>query len=226
MHTSTRQQPRRRSRWVWNPGAPRAQPAPARTRTLAPTPAAQAPRPPASPDSRVTFQVRSWSPRRRRRPCVSASAPSPPCLPGRPRRPSRARVSVASPGRARGAGRGPGAAGAATRATWKPGGRRALCGQELRRLGCCRLAPPRGPVQRRREGREREGGKEGGEARRRRRGWGSVGAVAGKSREPASLEVGSPARALAPAPTFTLEKRQQRQPQFALYTHPLQSGAT
>lgn len=143
--------------WVWNRGAQQAR---ARTPTSSSqrTPYAQAPNPRTSPDSRVTFQVRSLSPPRSR-PCVSAYSPTPPspaaCGAGaelRSAQPSRAvsRTRRADPGlRAPRLG---------LCRSW--GCRRARCGQKLR-LRCCRPAPPRGPVQRRHA--RREGGKKGGE---------------------------------------------------------------
>lgn len=141
-----------------NRGAQRATRAP-RPRPCRRTPCAQAPRPRISPYSRVTFQVRSLSPRRSC-PCVSAYSPTPPspaaCGAGAELGPAQpawvvSRTRRADPElRARQLG-----------LCGSRGRGRARCGQELRRRRCCRPAPPRGPVQRRRA--RREGGKEGGE---------------------------------------------------------------
>lgn len=71
------------------------------------------------------------------------------------------------------------AAGAAARAAWEPGTRRARCGRELRRRGCCHLAALRGPP---REGGAPEGGgsseerRDGGGRGSARRGVGEPGA--------------------------------------------------
>lgn len=167
------------------------------------------PSPPASPGRRVTFQVRSSSPPRGR--SVSASSATPPlCGPG------RAQLSFAPSRRAHRAGsRLP--AGAAARAAWEPGTRRARCGRELRRRGCCRLASMRGPP---REGGAPEGGgssaerRDGGGRGSARRGVGETGdrfLEGGVTRAGANLYSGAGLR---------------RRRQSALYTPNLRSEAT
>lgn len=178
------------------------------------TPRAHAPRPRASPDSRVTFQVRSWSPQRGR-PRGSADSPTPPSPAARGAGAERRSAQPAG-GRERGALRRPGAAGAAARAPWQPGGasERAAggsCGGVgaaawLLRWGRCRGDAPGGREERR-EGRRKGKG-----------GPGSAAATAWKSREPAFLKVGSPARAPPAARTFPPEASQRRQPRSALCT--------
>lgn len=109
------------------------------------------------------------------------------------------------------------AAGAAARAAWEPGTRRARCGRELRGRGCCRLAALRGP---RREGGAPEGGgssaerRDGGGRGSARRGVGEPGArflEGGVTRAGANLYSGAGLR---------------RRRQSALYTPNLRSEAT
>lgn len=199
VHTSTHKQHMHETGGVWNGGARlagHAQQAHARTPTPSPAGAARGARaflPRTSPDSRVTFQVRSLSPWRRR-PCVSASSPAPPSPAACGARAERwAAQRARAVRKARSAGPGLPLPPRGLRGIRGRG--RARCGQELRRLGCCRLPPPRGPVQSRRA--RREGGKEGRE--QEKEGGGSAGATARKGREPASQKVGSPARAPTPA---------------------------
>lgn len=123
------------------------------------TPCAPTPRALTSPDSRVTFQVRSFSPPSGH-PCVSAYSPTPPspvsCG-------ARAERRSAQPARAESKARGadPGLPAPPLRLRGSGGRGPVRCGPELRWRRCCRLAPPPGPVQRRRA--RKEGGKEGGE---------------------------------------------------------------
>lgn len=162
---------------VWNGGAQRAvhaQQAHART----PTPSHPAlPRRPSLPPANLTRQPGNFP----GAPLVTLAPPplrlrvlSRAALPSRLRRPSRAQGSSANPAVRRARSAGPGLPTRLLGLRGIRGRGRARCGQELRRLGCCRLAPPRGPVQSRHA--RKEGGREGKrEERRRRRGEGQRG---------------------------------------------------
>lgn len=109
------------------------------------------------------------------------------------------------------------AAGTAARAAWEPGTRRARCGRELRRRGCCLLAALRGP---RREGGAPEGGRSSAE---RRDGGGRGSARRGEGEPGARFLEGGVTRAGANLYSGASLRRQR---QSALYTPNLRSEAT